>query len=281
MGSKGTLGILNPLEGLEHFKLEREAPSGDLAAFVDGFWSVRWALEAGAAFEQEILPYPCVNVSTGDGGLEVHGPGTQRFAARLAGHGFVCGTKFTPSGFFAFAQVPMRDLVDQVSSVEAVTGRNLRLPRDVEFEAFRTHVETFLRNFAPVQSEDMALTDRLVRLAQEDRSIARAEDLARAASISVRSLHRLFERHVGVGPKWIVRRSRVQEAAERMARGERIDLAALAQELGYHDQAHLTHDFRAQVGFSPAAYARRCAASQRRQPDGDAGITAPSRKSRT
>jgi len=265
MGSKGTLGILNPFEGFKHFSLEREAPSEDLAAFVDGFWSVRWDLEAGASFEQEILPYPCVNLSTAAGGFEVHGPGTQRFAAQLTGRGYVCGTKFTPSGFFAFAHVPLRDLVDKVSSVEAATGRNLRVPPDADASRVRTEVEIFLRSFAPVRTAEMALADRLVKLAQEDRSIARAEDLARAAGASVRSLHRLFERHVGVGPKWVVRRSRVQEAAERMARGERIDLAAMAQELGYHDQAHLTHDFRTQVGFTPAAYARRCAAAQRRR----------------
>jgi len=271
MGSKGTLGILNPVEGFEHFELERGAPPDDLAAFVDGFWSVRWDLDAGASFEQEILPYPCVNLSTAAGGFEVHGPGTQRFAAQLTGRGYVFGTKFTPSGFFAFARVPMRDLVDKVSSVEAVTGRSLRVPSDVDVSEVRSQVEAFLRSFGPVHTEDMALADRLVRLAQDDRAIARAEDLAGAAGVSVRSLHRLFERHIGVGPKWIVRRSRVQEAAERMARGERIDLAATAQELGYHDQAHLTHDFRAQVGFTPAAYARRCAASLRRRAREQAG----------
>jgi AraC-like DNA-binding protein len=281
MGSKGTLGILNPFEGLEHFSLEREAPSDDLAAFVEGFWSVRWDLDAGAAFQQEILPYPCVNLSTAAGGFEVHGPGTQRFAAQLTGRGSVCGTKFTPSGFFAFAQVPLRQLVDKVTSVEAATGRSLRVPRDADGSAVRPEVEAFLRRFAPVRTEDMTLADRLVKLAQEDRSIARAEDLARAAGASVRSLHRLFERHIGVGPKWIVRRSRVQEAAERMARGERVDLAAMAQELGYHDQAHLTHDFRAQVGFTPAAYARRCAASQRRRVREHAGVAAPAGRSRT
>jgi AraC-like DNA-binding protein len=281
MGSKGTLGILNPFEGFKHFSLEREAPSDDLAAFVEGFWSVHWDLDAGASFEQEILPYPCVNLSTGAAGFEVHGPGTQRFAAQLTGRGYVCGTKFTPAGFFAFARLPLRDLVDQVIPVEAATGRNLRVPRDADARTVRTELETFLRSFAPVRTEEMALADRLVRLAQEDRSIARAEDLARAAGASVRSLHRLFERHVGVGPKWIVRRSRVQEAAERLARGERIDLARTAQELGYHDQAHLTHDFRAQVGFTPAAYARRCAAARSRSRQRHCTISKKSSVSKT
>ena len=105
----------------------------------------------------------------------------------------------------------------------------------------------------------MTLVNRLVALAQEDRDIMQAQDLAHVAGSSVRSLHRLFERYVGVGPKWIVRRSRVQEAAERVARGERVRWAVIARDLGYHDQAHLIRDFRAQVGATPAAYARRCA----------------------
>jgi AraC-like DNA-binding protein len=98
-------------------------------------------------------------------------------------------------------------------------------------------------------------------LAQNDRSIAQVEDLARAAALSVRTVHRLFERYVGVGPKWIIRRSRVQEAAERVAANARVDWAELAQELGYHDQAHLIRDFKAQVGFTPAVYAARCGAA--------------------
>lgn len=260
MGTKGTVGILNPFEGFKHFSLRREPPSDDLAPFVDGFWSVRWDLEGRPPFEQEVLPYPCVNLSTGVGGFEVHGPATKRFVAQLSDRGAVFGTKFSPAGFSAFTRVPMRELVDGIVSVQAATGRTPRTTND-DFEAVRADVEMFLRSFQPVRTEQMALADRLVRLAQEDRSIARADDLARSAKISVRSLHRLFERYVGVGPKWIVRRSRVQEAAERVARGEHVDWAGAAQDLGYHDQAHLIHDFRSQIGWTPAAYARRCEAS--------------------
>ena len=261
MGTKSTLGILNPFEGFKNFSLRREPPSDDLAHFVDGFWSVQWDLEGRPPFEQEVLPYPCVNLSTGVGGFEVHGPATKRFVAQLSDRGDVFGTKFTPAGFSAFTRIPMRELVDGIVSVQAATGRTPRTPTNGDFEAVRARVETFLRSFQPVRTEQMALADRLVRLVQEDRAIARAEDLARAADISVRSLHRLFERYVGVGPKWIVRRSRVQDAAERVARGEHVDWAGAAHDLGYHDQAHLIRDFRAQIGLTPAAYARRCKAS--------------------
>jgi AraC-like DNA-binding protein len=261
VGTKGTVGILNPFEGFKHFSLRREPPPDDLVPFVEGFWSVRWDLEGKPPFAQEILPYPCVNLSTGAGGFEVHGPATKRFVAQLLGCGEVFGTKFTPAGFYAFTGIPMRELVDRIVSIEAAAGRAPCAPTTDDFDAVRSQVETFLRSFHPTCTEAMALADRLVRLTQEDRSIARAADLARTAGISVRSLHRLFERHVGVGPKWIVRRSRVQEAAERGARGETVDWAGIAQEIGYHDQAHLIRDFREQVGSTPAAYARQCGAS--------------------
>jgi AraC-like DNA-binding protein len=261
VGAKGTAGILNPFEGFKHFSLEREPPPADLKPFVAGYWRVCWDLEGREPFEQEVLPYPCVNLSHGADGLVVHGPATQRFVARLSGRGEVFGARFTPGGFSAFCQVPMRELVDRVTSVEAVTGRAPCMSEKDDFKNVRDAFETFLRGFRPVCTEHMALADRLVALAQEDRSIARAEDLARAGDISKRTLHRLLERHVGVGPKWIIRRSRVQEAADRVARGERVDWAKAAQDLGYHDQAHMIRDFRTQVGFTPAAYARRCAAS--------------------
>lgn len=260
MGAQGTRGILNPLSGLAHFALEREQPPQDLAPFVDRFWTVRWDLEAEPPFEQEILPYPNVNISRrASSPFEVHGPGTQRFVTQLTGRGWVLGTKFTPAGFSAFASVPMRALVDRVLSIEEVTGRPAPVPASDDPAAARVAIETFLRELEPKPDDAIVVVNGLVATAQEDRSIARVEDLARVAGTSVRSLHRLFERYIGVGPKWIVRRARVQQAAERVARGERIDWAETAQDLGYHDQAHLIRDFRAQVGFTPAAYARRCA----------------------
>ncbi len=200
-----------------------------------------------------------VSFSTASPGFEVHGPGTQRFVTQLTGRGWVHGTKFTPAGFSAFARMPMRALVDRVRALEEVTQRPAPALTPDSPAHVHDAIEGFLRACAPGPDDTILLVNRLVAAAQDDRSIARAEDLARIASTSVRSLHRLFERHIGVGPKWIVRRARVQEAAERVACGERVDWSATAQELGYHDQAHLIRDFRAQVGFTPAAYARRCA----------------------
>jgi AraC-like DNA-binding protein len=44
--------------------------------------------------------------------------------------------------------------------------------------------------------------------------------------------------------------------AERLSDGKAVNLAELALDLGYFDQAHFVKDFGAIVGVAPAEYAR-------------------------
>jgi len=257
-----TTGILHPVAGLRAFDLHRERSPADLAPFVEWIWSVRWALPAGAEYEQATLPFPCTHLVWEEGRYRVHGPRTKRFIARLAGTDSVLGIRFRPAGFSAFSTAPMRRLVDRVMSVEEALGVEPP-PAASSVEAARDHMVGLLRARRPRASAALALANRVVAAAEQDPALTRAAQLARIAGCSVRSLHRLLERHVGVGTKWIVRRARVQAAAERVARGEAVDWAGLAVELGYADQAHLIRDFRDQVGETPAAYAARCAAAAR------------------
>jgi AraC-like DNA-binding protein len=74
------------------------------------------------------------------------------------------------------------------------------------------------------------------------------------SGMSVRSLQRLFGDYVGVSPKWVMRRARLHEAALRADGGEPVDWAALAIDLGYADQAHLTREFTATIGVPPSRY---------------------------
>ena len=89
----------------------------------------------------------------------------------------------------------------------------------------------------------------------EDRELTRVEDLARAAGVGIRTLQRGFTEHVGIGPKWFLRRYRLYEAGEQIAHNEQVDWSALATDLGYADQSHLTRDFTAAFGVPPAQYA--------------------------
>jgi AraC-like DNA-binding protein len=117
-------------------------------------------------------------------------------------------------------------------------------------------MEEFLASFRPRRTPEGDLVAAVVERTAADPGIARVDQLAAEFGVGMRRLQRLFAEHVGVGPKWVIRRYRLHEAAARIARGVPVDLVTLAADLGYSDQAHLTRDFTAMVGEPPARYAR-------------------------
>jgi transcriptional regulator GlxA family with amidase domain len=109
---------------------------------------------------------------------------------------------------------------------------------------------------SPTRTRTSPASTGVVDQIMADPSITRVRGLADRAGIATRRLQRLFATYVGVTPKWVIRRSRLHEAVERLDEGHDVDLAFLARDLGYFDQAHFARDFRATVGRPPAAYAR-------------------------
>jgi len=264
MTAATTHGILNPRAGEGVFTLDRRAPKADLAAFVDYYWIVRWRLGDRAPFAQETLPHPNVHLVVGTHRPGVHGVGTKRFVAELAGEGFAIGAKFRPGGFHPFLRRDVCELTERELPIAEVFGAD-----GAAFEAGAMaaatdderieRIERFLRDREPASDELAVRAASAVERARADATLSRASQLAAHAGVSQRTLERIFRRYVGVGPKWIIRRFRVHEACERIAAGERPCWSALATELGYFDQAHFIRDFKSQVGRTPSEYAAACA----------------------
>ena len=85
----------------------------------------------------------------------------------------------------------------------------------------------------------------------------RVDELADALGISERQLRRRFHQAVGYGPKTldrILRFRRLVSQAQAVTDGE-VDLARLAADLGYADQAHMTRDSVRLTGMPPARLA--------------------------
>lgn len=99
------------------------------------------------------------------------------------------------------------------------------------------------------------LVVQVARLAEADRSVCRLDDLCGHAQLGRQALQRMFRQYAGVSPTWVLRRYRLVEAAKRVAAGQWVSWAAVAADLGYADRAHLTRDFHAAIGQTPAAYA--------------------------
>lgn len=80
--------------------------------------------------------------------------------------------------------------------------------------------------------------------------------LAAKSGASERTMRRQFARFVGVSPKEMARVIRFQRLLSNMVQAVPGDLARIAQQAGYSDQAHMTREFVRMVGVAPGEYLR-------------------------
>ncbi len=182
-----------------------------------------------------------------------------RFTRLLENNGFVLGVKFRPGGFYPFARFPIAEITDRVVPLAEVFGRaSDNLERTILEEASEARraklAEEFLLTRLPEPDENVDVVARAVDRILAEPRIRRVEDLVDPLGVSKRGLQRLFQRYVGVSPKWVIQRYRLHEAVERLEDRSDVNWASLAQYLGYFDQSHFIRDFKIVVGFAPGEY---------------------------
>lgn len=251
-------GWVDPYAGLNAFNFTRQAPSPEISAYVEHFWVVTW-IDLAEPYEQRIVSHPTVNMTIAQDFHRIAGVIKGGFSYTMRGSGRVLGTRFRPGGFRPLLGRPVSELTDrfvEIGEMYGTAGATLveQVLAEPDPRAAIGLTEKFLLSLGPEQDPLAEEVAALVAMVENDVSMTRVDELATRSGLSVRSLQRLFRDYVGIGPKWVIRRFRLHEAAERVSQG--VDLATLATELGYTDQAHLTRDFTAAVGMPPAAYAR-------------------------
>ncbi len=253
--------MLHLTSGRRRFEVTRSRPGPALADLVEHYWTVRWNLRGREPHTQHTLPHPGVHLVAERDRSGIMGVLTGRFTRRLEGEGRAFGIRFRPAGFQPFLGAPVATLTNRRVPVAEVFGpagdrlvaELLAAPGEAGLVAA---AETFLLARPPDPDPNVPLVNRVVDQVMADRDITRVADVTDRTGIGTRRLQRLFATYVGVPPKWVIRRARLHEAVERLDRGDDLDLAFLARELGYFDQAHFARDFRAAVGRPPTAYAR-------------------------
>jgi AraC-like DNA-binding protein len=254
-------GVLHQDLAATRFRLSRHQPSPALRPFVDFHWIVRWDLSGQQPHEQKILPHPNVNLAFEESGSAVFGVDRRLFARRIAGRGKALGVRFSPGGFRPFWTAPVSRLTDRTIPAAEVFGAAAVAAQEAimsapDDAAMVAHAEELLAGALPDRDPVAESVAEMVSLINADPSLTRVDQLAAVSGLSVRGLQRLFAEYVGVGPKWVMRRARLHEAALRADQGAAVGWAAMAADLGYADQAHLTREFTALIGVPPARYAQ-------------------------
>jgi AraC-like DNA-binding protein len=255
------------------WELAEASPGSELAGLVRGY--VGFVETSATPLRRREAPSgTCVLIVNFGVPLAVGAPGRPTvahagsFVARLsdlpattAFRGTSAGVQvdFTPLGLHLFCGLALDELPDPavgLTEILGVEGRRLTeiLEDAPDWEArFDLLDAVIMRRFAAASPATPSVEWAWSAL---EASAGRVEigRLSDRIGCSRRHLIAGFRRQVGVTPKTAARILRFDRAARVVRDGGPGSLARIAGECGYHDQAHMTREFRALAGMTPAAY---------------------------
>lgn len=238
------------------------APPRALAHALSCVW-VSVTPDAGAP-PTRVLPDACTDLIWRSGtGVSLAGPDTGPVLVTSSPGSMIAGVRFRPGAGGAALGLPLSALLDQQLGPGGLCtglpgGRGARLVTQVHGGLAPDEAARQLVQLAG-EMVTGAPPDPLVAAAARQLAGpgARVGLVARHLGISERQLHRRCVAAVGYGPVLLRRVLRFRRVVSRIdAGGPLDDLAALAAEAGYADQAHLTRESQDLAGLPPAALAR-------------------------
>jgi AraC-like DNA-binding protein len=245
--------------------IHRYAPSPHLTDLVDRFWIPVWSLAEPST--QSTLQHPVCLVVVSNTYARFYGVARGRSSVTLEGDGWAVGTMLTPAAGRLLLGRSVATVTDRWVELDTVLPpghadlvdrvRAAMAPDPGDPGAHTAAIEAmehWLGTHLPVDAQGL-LVNGLVTWLREHPDVTRVSDMAREVGLTERSLQRLIEQRLGLGPKWLVQRRRLHNAVEALKAGT-TGLADMAAALGYTDQAHFTHDFRTVTGMTPGEFLR-------------------------
>ncbi|MDQ3503774.1 MAG: helix-turn-helix domain-containing protein [Actinomycetota bacterium] len=243
--------------------VHRFAPSPALTDLVRRYWMPVWSMPAGESTTQRVLQYPVCLIVLANSYASFIGLTTGLSTRTLTGQGWAFGVMLQPAAGALLLGASVSEITYAAIDLDHLTGMDggvlteqvRSAVGDAPSEpAAAAAVEDALAAAPPVDEEGL-LVNAVVDYVEDNSHVQRVGQMCEKFAISERSLQRLTARRVGLSPKWLIQRRRLHEAAAVLKTGKRPDLARVAAELGYCDQAHFGRDFRAVTGLTPGEYA--------------------------
>ncbi|GAA4171324.1 helix-turn-helix domain-containing protein [Gryllotalpicola koreensis] len=255
--SKGPLApVVAPID------FRRYPVTGEAAALVRHYWLVDYALPPGASHDVPILVYPACNLVIEHDRARLYAPTPDLTVRHLEGSGFAFGVLLQVATGYRLAGRPVEDFVgDSIDFSDEHVVTEVRDIMGASEDAVARHpsaiaaFEEWLAARVPSLTTDERLMNEIAAAIETDAALTRVDELAGRFGLSPRRLERLAARYVGLTPKWMIQRRRLQEAAARLGASSTTDLSGLAAELGYADYPHFSRDFAATVGMTPRDFA--------------------------
>ncbi|HEY5877443.1 MAG TPA: helix-turn-helix transcriptional regulator [Nakamurella sp.] len=246
--------------------MHRYHPPAELTGLVQRFWIPVWSVEPGREAVQRVLQYPCALLVVAPDYARFYGVVSGLSTTTLTGDGWAVGVMCEPAGGWLIAGrsmaefrdrfVDLAEVLDDAAAVERDVREAMTSPRQADSHAAATaRMSDVLRRFLPVDDEGRQVNE-VVAFVEQHPDVVRVAQVGERFDLTERALQRLVRRRVGLSPKWLIQRRRLQEASVRL-RERPASLAEVAADLGYADQPHFTRDFRSVTGMTPGEFAAR------------------------
>lgn len=231
------------------------SPPPALARYVDCLWVQRIG---DGAYDQPVLPDGCIDVVAVGDEVVVAGPATRSTTLRLAPDTVTVGVRFRTGAGPALVGASAAELRDQHVPLDELWDRagSAMASQATETSGWAARlgvmVDGLVGRLGQARLPDpvgIGIAPLLAR--HPGRPVAL---LAEDVGLSERQLRRRVEDAVGYSPRMLARILRFQRFLHAArAAGPGRNLAGLAVEAGYADQAHLTRESRELGGRPPAA----------------------------
>jgi AraC-like DNA-binding protein len=175
----------------------------------------------------------------------------------------IVGVRLQPWGALSVLPVPaaeLRDVLLPLDTLHSTMARDLpdqlrdRRTADARAAAVFRYVDAQSRR---AKSIPRSRARAIVAEATRRPEATTVRSLAARLGLAERQVERELARHVGLGPKMLLRIARFQRALALARADTSLTLSALAARSGYFDQSHLTHDFRRFAACTPSEFLAR------------------------
>ena len=252
-------------------------PAPPLSALVESIWDCRQTMPAHRL--ERLLPSArpqlIVNLAEDEtrvydddlrcsrnAGAALDAPSHRGVVIDTAEQTAVVGVVFRAGAAAAFFRERMDRIANRHVDLDGIAGGaghlRQRLLEAVNARSRLHLVEQWLAaHAAKVDARMHPAVAHALRLLDATPETCRIPAIAADCRMSPRRFGELFREQVGMAPKRYARLQRFRRVVAQAHRRERVEWAWVAADCGFHDQAHLVHEFRAFSGMTPTAYLAR------------------------
>jgi len=244
------------------------APPLETAHLVLSFWEFTAHSENTAPVIHEVFPDGCVslfyyrNKNADCNLLLIKDLSLETTKTEIYANDIYWGMRLSPSACAKILRVNPSEIQSQpINETEhfrhLTAGLLAKLNLCQNFEEAIKIYETRIKSLGLKVADTDQKIAAAVRIIEENRGEIKISELAAAVNLSVRQLERRFRRSAGLSPKQYARARRVRATAINMLEDAEMNWAARAAEMGFTDQAHLSHEFSTLTGRSPNSFAEK------------------------